>query len=74
MEAVCFLNLKQYEKALTLSDKAIELDPSKGAFFLNRSYIRYFLGDKVAALADAEKATQAGIKVNEGYLEGLKKK
>jgi tetratricopeptide (TPR) repeat protein len=71
LAAVCYLNMKKYDTALAYSDKAIELDPSTGAFYLNRSYMHFFLKNKEKALSDAEKAMKYGLKPDPAFLKQL---
>jgi protein O-mannosyl-transferase len=59
--AACYLNLKMYDSALVYSDQAISMDPSIGAYYVNRGYIHLFMGDHAKARSDAGKAKSLGM-------------
>jgi len=53
---LCYFRLGNNDKALEEFNRSIQLDSSKGAFFLNRSLVFNAKGDKTNALKDAERA------------------
>lgn len=64
--------LKEYDLALSQFTRSILLDPSKGAYYSNRSFSYFHKGNKPEALQDALKAQQLGFKINSTYLNSLK--
>lgn len=71
LRGLCKVNLGRYPEALTDYNLSIEMDPGNGSFYLNRSFLYNFTGDKEKAYADAKKAQSLGIKINEQYLSTL---
>lgn len=67
--AACYLNLKKYDSALVYSNRAIEMEPSTGAFYINRSFIRLYRGEKDLARTDAQKAQNLGMKLDPVLLQ-----
>lgn len=59
-------HFKNYREAIADFDKAIRLNP-KGDYYLNRSYAYYYLGEFEKARADAIKAREKGITLQEDY-------
>ena len=68
--ALSYMELKQFDKALKVLIRAIELE-SKGAFYLNRSIAFKELGRKAEARADALKAESLGMSVDKNYMNSL---
>jgi tetratricopeptide (TPR) repeat protein len=60
MSGHCHFSLQNYPKALDFFNKAIENYPSTGNNYLNRAIIHERLGNKPAALKDAQKAKSMG--------------
>ncbi|MGP8215059.1 MAG: tetratricopeptide repeat protein [Bacteroidia bacterium] len=61
--------LKQYDLTMADFSKAIELNPSLPIYWLNRSKLENVLGKKAEAEADALKAQQLGMRVDNTYLK-----
>lgn len=62
------LVLKEYEEALEILNKAIELDENQGGYFNNRAIARYYLGDNLGAYEDVNNAIKLDNKNGEYYL------
>jgi tetratricopeptide (TPR) repeat protein len=71
LAALCYKNMNDYDMALVNSNQAIRLNPSNGAFYLNRSYIHFYLGNKEKARSDIERAINSGIKPDPAFLDQL---
>lgn len=69
---LAYYNLKQYPKALKDLNQAISLNNNKGLYFLIRSQTHNQLGQRGAALQDAQMAQRLGTQVNEDYINNLK--
>ena len=52
--------LKRYDMALADYNKAIELNPNKMAYYVNRGFVKYLDGDLNAACYDFSKAGENG--------------
>ena len=52
--------LKRYAKAKLDYDKAIKLNPTKMAYYVNRGFVKYLTGDLDAACYDFSKAGENG--------------
>lgn len=68
---LCFDALNKNREALADFNEAIAINPKKGYYYQNRSYILAEMGDLAAALKDILKARELGIKVNPAYLQML---
>ena len=64
-------HLKMIPQSISDFDRAIQLDPKNGEFYLNRSYSHKDLGNNSAAKADALKAQSLGQKIDPAYLHSL---
>lgn len=53
-----YIRQKQYTKALSDMDKAIQLSPDRFTYYLQRSWIKIKLGDLIGGKEDAEKALE----------------
>lgn len=71
LAAACYMNQQKYDTALVCSENAIGLDPTVGAFYFNRCYIHFFLGEKGKARSDAEKAMRSGMKMDPAFVRQL---
>jgi len=71
---LCHFRLKEYEKALAEFNRSIQIDATKGAFFLNRSLALNAMNDRTRALQDAQRAEQLGTNVNTEYINHLKQR
>ncbi|MBI5189421.1 MAG: tetratricopeptide repeat protein [Nitrospirae bacterium] len=56
-------------RALTLADRALELDPSSGAAYLQRGYILFYLESYGLARRQADRAEGLGVKASALYGE-----
>jgi len=72
MIGVCRQHLGQFRESLMEFDTAIRINPN-GNYYLNRSYSWNALGDKSKALEDANVALQSGVKVDQAYMDMLRK-
>jgi Tfp pilus assembly protein PilF len=52
-------------------DRAIQISPGTGAFYLNRSHLYQRTGRKTQALHDAQRAQSLGVSVDPQYLNSL---
>jgi hypothetical protein len=52
-------------------NKAIQIEPANGLFYINRSFAFNSKGDKTTALNDAQQALKLGLNVDENYLRYL---
>ena len=68
---VCDLNLKKANESMPPINKAIELNPQMGIYFLNRSYAYLQLNNITQAKADALTAKQMGIKIPDDHAKAL---
>ena len=73
LAGVIYQNLKQHDQAIVAFTHSIEINPSQGIYWKNRSISLYMLKDYSNALSDIEKAMELGIQVNPNYLEELKR-
>lgn len=64
-------HLKMIPQSLADFDRAIQLDPKNGEFYLNRSYSHKDLGNISTAKTDAQKAQSLGFKVDAAYMQSL---
>jgi Tfp pilus assembly protein PilF len=69
---ICFNQLKQYDKAISDFSKGISLNPENGELYLRRSTSFYNLGKYPEASRDAATAQNAGIRVEQAYLDKIK--
>jgi protein O-mannosyl-transferase len=69
----CHEKLGNYKEALADYNMSLEMEPKKGDYYLNRSFLYSLMGDKEKAISDAQKAQSLGVKLEEGYLRGLVK-
>ena len=69
--AAIYIYRKQYDSALIECTKAIEWNPPVSGFWLYRSQAENALGKKQEAKADAIKAQQLGLQINDAYLKEL---
>lgn len=54
----CYLNLREYKKAISDLDQAIARRPAYGPNFTNRSKAHYLLGEQALGYADLKRARQ----------------
>ena len=54
----CYLEQKDYNKALSDYNKAIELDPKNANYYDDRGNIFYILGEEEKAFADYDKVDE----------------
>ena len=73
LRGLCKVSKQDYQGALKDYDESILLDQTEGNYFLNRALLYSFLGNKLKAFADAQKAQQMGIKVDPAFMEKIKK-
>jgi tetratricopeptide (TPR) repeat protein len=62
MIGVCYRNIRNYNDALIIINKAISIKPDPH-FYLNRSYCYNGLNDKEPAKKDALIAKQSGLEI-----------
>jgi tetratricopeptide (TPR) repeat protein len=65
-------NQKQFAAAIASFNKAIEVNPKSGNYFLSRSQVYFAIGQSQNAISDALKAKELGEQVNEDYINSLK--
>ncbi|GAL69088.1 tetratricopeptide repeat protein [Jejuia pallidilutea] len=70
-KAYSYVNLRNYEKALPLVSKALELDKSKWYIWDTRAEIYFNSGEYGKAINDATKAIQIQEDANSYYIRGL---
>tara|TARA_R110002049_G_scaffold277039_3_gene455366 strand:+ start:1890 stop:3188 length:1299 start_codon:yes stop_codon:yes gene_type:complete len=70
-KAYSYVNLKNYEKALPLVTKALELDKSKWYIWDTRAEIYFNTGEYGKAINDATKAIRIQEDANTFYIRGL---
>jgi tetratricopeptide (TPR) repeat protein len=68
---LCQAGLNDYDSAIKAYNKAIQIEPGNGLFYLNRSFAFNSKGDKTTALKDAQQAQKLGLNVEENYLHYL---
>ncbi len=73
LRGLCKVSKQDYQGALKDYDESLLLDQTEGNYFLNRALLYSFLGNKLKAFADAQKAQQMGIKVDPAFMEKIKK-
>ncbi len=56
----CYMNFREYKKAIAEYDKAIKLNPRNGDAYYNRGLCWFYLGDKEKSCADWHKANDNG--------------
>lgn len=66
----CLRNQRKFPEAISYIDKAIQIK-AQPAFYLNRSYAYYGMGNLELAKKDAMTAKQAGIQIEPAYLKVL---
>ena len=71
MRALALIELNRLPEAEPAFDRAIQISPSTGAFYLNRSQLYQRTGRKTQALDDAQRAQSLGVKVDPQYLNSL---
>ena len=71
MRALALIDLNRLPEAESEFDRAIQISPSTGAFYLNRSHLYQRTGRKTQALDDAQRAQSLGVKVDPQYLNSL---
>jgi len=69
---VIYQNLDLHQRAIPAFTSSINIKPSQGIYWQNRSISYYMLKDYDNALSDIEKAIELGIKVNPEYVNGLR--
>lgn len=69
---VSYQNSGNYQEAVKAFGEAIRRDPRNGFYYYNRSVAEGALGQRQAALKDAQQAQQLGYQMPAGYLEGLR--
>ncbi len=69
---VCYQNSGNYAEAVKAFGEAIRRDPRNGFYYYNRSVAQGAIGQRAAALKDAQQAQQLGYQMPAGYLEGLR--
>lgn len=68
---LCYIRLNDYDMAIEELNRSIGINPANGILYLNRSSAYNAIGNKQAALADAQRAQQLGVQVNQSYLNSL---
>jgi tetratricopeptide (TPR) repeat protein len=68
---LCQAGLNDYDSAIKAYNKAIQIEPGNGLFYLNRSFAFNSKGDNSAALKDAQQALRLGLDVDKNYLQYL---
>jgi tetratricopeptide (TPR) repeat protein len=71
MRALALIELNRLPEAESEFDRAIQISPSTGAFYLNRSHLYQNTGRKTQALDDAQRAQSLGVSVDPQYLNSL---
>ncbi|MGD2272584.1 MAG: TraB/GumN family protein [Desulfobacterales bacterium] len=66
---VSYGELGEYQKAVSLIDKAIELNSEKGVYYYGRARIYLLAGQKETALRDFKQAAAMGNRDAQNYLE-----
>jgi tetratricopeptide (TPR) repeat protein len=69
---LCYTKLNDYDSAIIEYNRAIQIEPTNGLFYINRSFAFNSKGDKITALKDARQAQKLGYIVNDNYLNYLK--
>jgi tetratricopeptide (TPR) repeat protein len=64
-------NLGKFDLALKDMSSAIEINPKVPEYWLRRSMAEYTLGKKEEAKADALKAVELGMQIDNSYLKEL---
>ncbi|MFO7723150.1 MAG: tetratricopeptide repeat protein, partial [Bacteroidales bacterium] len=68
LRALAYRQNNQFDKALEDFNMAIALNGNQGAFFQNRSFLHFAMGNNEAAYKDIIRAQQLGITADPGYL------
>jgi tetratricopeptide (TPR) repeat protein len=70
-KAFCLVNLKNYEEALPLVNKALELDKSEAYIWDTRGELYYHIGEYKKSVNDMDKALKIQKTANSYYYRGL---
>ena len=70
-QGISYGQLEQYDKALPLIDKAIEMAPENGLYIYGRGRVHLLAGYKQMALADFKKAAELDDEDAQAYLEDI---
>ncbi len=73
MLGLSYRHVGENDKSIDYLSRAIALMPNAPANYINRSYTYNVMGDKTKALNDALQAQKMGMKVNQNYINSLKK-
>jgi tetratricopeptide (TPR) repeat protein len=73
VRGICYIKLKQPEKALEDYNTGLTFHPEKMELYLQRSQAYYLLGKYSEAFNDVQSARNSGIKVEDAYFNQLKK-
>jgi tetratricopeptide (TPR) repeat protein len=68
---LCYAKLEDYDSAILEYNRAIQMEPANGLFYLNRSFVFNSKGEKSTALKDAQQAQKLGLIMDENYLQYL---
>ncbi len=71
LNGLCYAGLNDFDSAILEYNKAIQIEPANGLFYMNRSFAYNSKGDKTSALKDAQQALKLGLIVDENYLSYL---
>ena len=70
-QGISYGQLEQYDKALPLINKAIEMAPDNGLYIYGRGRVHLLAGDREKALADFKKAAELDDEDAQVYMETM---
>ena len=70
-QGISYGQLEQFEKAIPLIDKAIEMEPENGLYIYGRGRVHLLAGYKQMAMADFKKAAELDDEDAQAYLEAV---
>jgi tetratricopeptide (TPR) repeat protein len=70
-QGISYGQLGQYNKALSLIDEAIIMEPQNGLYIYGRGRVHLLAGDETKAMADFKKAAELDNEDAQAYLDSL---
>ena len=70
-QGISYGQLGQFEKAIPLVNKAIEMEPENGLYFYGRARVHLLAGDQEKAMTDFKKAAELDDEDAQAYMETI---
>ena len=70
-QGISYGQLEQFDKALPLINKAIEMEPQNGLYIYGRGRVHLLAGDREKAVADFKKAAELNDEDAQAYMETM---